>query len=96
MYFFLYAIFVCLFFCSYMFLYIFVCFLYLFPIFSRAPFLLCAGHTQAIDSFVTESMDTLSNRPETMEEIGAANAKCSQIMSRKSEVRQRRSKIHII
>ncbi|XP_075905861.1 cytoplasmic dynein 2 heavy chain 1 [Nelusetta ayraudi] len=44
------------------------------------------GHTQAIDAFVTESTDTLSARPESMEEIGAANAKCSHIVSRKSEV----------
>lgn len=79
-----------------MFFCIFVCFLYPFPIFFCASFLLRAGHTQAIDSFVTESMDTLSNRPENMEEIGAANAKCSQIISRKSEVRQRHSKINII
>lgn len=48
----------------------------------------CAGHTQAIDTFVTESTDTLSARPESMEEIGAANAKCSHIVSRKSEVRR--------
>lgn len=46
-----------------------------------------AGHTQAIDTFVTESTDTLSARPESMEEIGAANAKCSHIVSRKAEVR---------
>ncbi|XP_068612804.1 cytoplasmic dynein 2 heavy chain 1 isoform X2 [Brachionichthys hirsutus] len=37
------------------------------------------GHTQAIDSFVSESMEALSTRPETMEEIGAIRGKYIQI-----------------
>lgn len=52
---------------------------------------LLAGHTQTIDSFVLESMETLSTRPESMEEIGAANNKYNQILARKPEVRQSRS-----
>lgn len=54
---------------------------------SKIPTFL-AGHTQAIDSFVLESMETLSTRPESMEEIGAANNKYNQILARKSEVRR--------
>uniref|UniRef100_A0A3Q3WZD5 Cytoplasmic dynein 2 heavy chain 1 n=1 Tax=Mola mola TaxID=94237 RepID=A0A3Q3WZD5_MOLML len=41
------------------------------------------GHTQSIDSFVTESMETLSTRPESLEEIGAANSKYNQILAHK-------------
>ncbi|XP_056229968.1 cytoplasmic dynein 2 heavy chain 1 isoform X2 [Seriola aureovittata] len=44
------------------------------------------GHTQAIDSFVSESMEALSTRPENMEEIGAASGKYSQILARKPEI----------
>uniref|UniRef100_UPI000D31A44F cytoplasmic dynein 2 heavy chain 1 n=1 Tax=Maylandia zebra TaxID=106582 RepID=UPI000D31A44F len=44
------------------------------------------GHTQAIETFVTESMDALSTRPESMEEIGAASAKYNQILARKPEI----------
>ncbi|XP_040902456.1 cytoplasmic dynein 2 heavy chain 1 [Toxotes jaculatrix] len=44
------------------------------------------GHTQAIDSFVSESMEALSSRPENMEEIGAARGKYKQILSRKPEI----------
>ncbi|XP_041658498.1 cytoplasmic dynein 2 heavy chain 1 isoform X2 [Cheilinus undulatus] len=44
------------------------------------------GHTQAIDSFVSESMATLSTRPESMEEIGTARAKYTQILARKPEI----------
>uniref|UniRef100_A0A3Q0T4R8 Cytoplasmic dynein 2 heavy chain 1 n=1 Tax=Amphilophus citrinellus TaxID=61819 RepID=A0A3Q0T4R8_AMPCI len=44
------------------------------------------GHTQAIDIFVSESMEALSTRPESMEEIGAASAKYSQILARKPEI----------
>lgn len=53
--------------------------------------LLLTGHTQAIDSFVSESMEALSTRPESMEEIGAASGKHSQILARKPEVRQTHS-----
>lgn len=49
---------------------------------------LISGHTQAIDSFVSESMEALSNRPESMEEIGAASGIYTQILARKPEVRQ--------
>ncbi|KAF0030538.1 hypothetical protein F2P81_017269 [Scophthalmus maximus] len=44
------------------------------------------GHTQAIDSFVSESMEALSIRPENLEEIGAASGKYSQILASKTEV----------
>uniref|UniRef100_A0A3Q3LA71 Dynein cytoplasmic 2 heavy chain 1 n=1 Tax=Labrus bergylta TaxID=56723 RepID=A0A3Q3LA71_9LABR len=44
------------------------------------------GHTQAIDSFVSESMATLSSRPESMEEIGTARGKYTRIVSRKPEI----------
>ncbi|KAM3875467.1 cytoplasmic dynein 2 heavy chain 1 [Diretmus argenteus] len=43
-------------------------------------------HTQTIESFVSESMETLSTRPESIEEIGAANARHSQIQARKPEI----------
>ncbi|KAM4743047.1 cytoplasmic dynein 2 heavy chain 1 isoform 3-T4 [Anableps anableps] len=44
------------------------------------------GHTQAIESFVSESMEALAMRPESMEEIGAATGKYSQIVARKPEI----------
>uniref|UniRef100_A0A4W6FB11 Dynein cytoplasmic 2 heavy chain 1 n=1 Tax=Lates calcarifer TaxID=8187 RepID=A0A4W6FB11_LATCA len=44
------------------------------------------GHTQAIDSFVSESMEALSTRPESMEEIGAASGKYNQILAHKPEI----------
>ncbi|XP_047450013.1 cytoplasmic dynein 2 heavy chain 1 isoform X3 [Mugil cephalus] len=44
------------------------------------------GHTQAIDSFVSESMEALSARPESMEDIGAANGTYCQILARKPEI----------
>lgn len=52
---------------------------------------LLAGHTQAIETFVTESMEALSTRPESMEEIGAASAKYNQILARKPDVRHKHS-----
>ncbi|XP_061923239.1 dynein cytoplasmic 2 heavy chain 1 isoform X1 [Entelurus aequoreus] len=44
------------------------------------------GHMQAIDTFVSESMDTLSTRPENIEEIGASSGKYNQILVRKPEI----------
>ncbi|XP_058489723.1 dynein cytoplasmic 2 heavy chain 1 isoform X2 [Solea solea] len=44
------------------------------------------GHTQAIDTFVSESMGVLSMRPENMEEIGAASGKYRQILASKMEI----------
>uniref|UniRef100_A0A665UBA6 Dynein cytoplasmic 2 heavy chain 1 n=1 Tax=Echeneis naucrates TaxID=173247 RepID=A0A665UBA6_ECHNA len=44
------------------------------------------GHTQAIDSFVSKSMEALSTRPENMEEIGMASGKYSQIIAHKPEI----------
>ncbi|KAK5608849.1 Cytoplasmic dynein 2 heavy chain 1 [Crenichthys baileyi] len=44
------------------------------------------GHTQAIESFVSESTEALAMRPESMEEIGAATGKYSQIVARKPEI----------
>lgn len=39
-----------------------------------------------IDSFVTEAIETLSQRPQTVEEIGDANAKHQEFTRRKTEV----------
>ncbi|XP_076002176.1 cytoplasmic dynein 2 heavy chain 1 isoform X2 [Genypterus blacodes] len=44
------------------------------------------GHIQTIDSFVSESMEVLSSRPESMEEIGEASGKYSKIFARKPEI----------
>ncbi|KAG7479776.1 cytoplasmic dynein 2 heavy chain 1 isoform X1 [Solea senegalensis] len=44
------------------------------------------GHTQAIDTFVSESMGVLSMRPENMEEIGTASGKYRQILANKMEI----------
>uniref|UniRef100_A0AAR2JK60 Cytoplasmic dynein 2 heavy chain 1 n=1 Tax=Pygocentrus nattereri TaxID=42514 RepID=A0AAR2JK60_PYGNA len=44
------------------------------------------SHTQAIDSFVTSAMETLSTRPESIDEIGEANGKHSQLQAKKPEV----------
>ncbi|XP_034023634.1 cytoplasmic dynein 2 heavy chain 1 [Thalassophryne amazonica] len=44
------------------------------------------GHTQNIDSFVSESIKALCTRPETMEEISLANGKYKQILTRKPEI----------
>ena len=40
-----------------------------------------------IDTFLNEAMETLSNRPQTVEEIGDANAKHTEYAKKKSEVR---------
>lgn len=48
--------------------------------------LLLAGHVQTIDSFISESLETLSNRPESMEEISEANSKYNQILAQKNDV----------
>jgi dynein heavy chain 2 len=42
-----------------------------------------------IDGFVTSAMDTLSQRPQTVEEIGDANAKHTEFTKKKQEVGQR-------
>ena len=39
-----------------------------------------------IDTFLTQSMDTLSQRPQTVEEIGEANAKHAEFSKTKAEV----------
>ncbi|XP_077466766.1 cytoplasmic dynein 2 heavy chain 1 isoform X1 [Stigmatopora argus] len=44
------------------------------------------GHTQAIDSFVSESLETLSTRPENIEAISAASGKHNQIVAQKPEI----------
>uniref|UniRef100_A0A3Q3KJ04 Cytoplasmic dynein 2 heavy chain 1 n=1 Tax=Monopterus albus TaxID=43700 RepID=A0A3Q3KJ04_MONAL len=44
------------------------------------------GHTQAINSFVSESMEALSIRPESMEEIAATRGKYSEILAHKPEI----------
>uniref|UniRef100_A0A8C7E017 Dynein cytoplasmic 2 heavy chain 1 n=1 Tax=Oncorhynchus kisutch TaxID=8019 RepID=A0A8C7E017_ONCKI len=44
------------------------------------------GHTLDIDSFVTGAMETLSSRPESIDEIGEANARHSQIQARKPDI----------
>ncbi|KAF7666054.1 hypothetical protein LDENG_00118150 [Lucifuga dentata] len=44
------------------------------------------GHIQTIDSFVSESMETLSTRPESMEEIGEASSKYNKILAHKPDI----------
>uniref|UniRef100_A0AAV2J329 Cytoplasmic dynein 2 heavy chain 1 n=1 Tax=Knipowitschia caucasica TaxID=637954 RepID=A0AAV2J329_KNICA len=46
------------------------------------------GHTQAIESFVSESTEALSVRPESMEEISSTRGQYNQILSRKPEILQ--------
>ncbi|XP_030632529.1 cytoplasmic dynein 2 heavy chain 1 [Chanos chanos] len=46
------------------------------------------AHTQAIDVFVTEAMEILSTRPDSIEQIGEANAKHSQLHAQKPEILQ--------
>ncbi|XP_055023019.1 cytoplasmic dynein 2 heavy chain 1 [Boleophthalmus pectinirostris] len=46
------------------------------------------GHTQTIESFVSESTDALSVRPESMEEISATRGHYNHILSRKPEILQ--------
>jgi len=55
---------------------------------------LCAGHIQVIDSFVSGAMETLSSRPESIDEIGEADAKHSQLQSQKPEVHPHKHHIH--
>lgn len=45
-----------------------------------------AGHMQDIDSFITQAVETLSVRPESIDEIGEANLKHGQLLGRKPEV----------
>ncbi|XP_056138994.1 cytoplasmic dynein 2 heavy chain 1 [Lampris incognitus] len=44
------------------------------------------GHVQTIESFVSDSMQALSTRPESIEEIGEANARHSRIQACKPEI----------
>ncbi|XP_062329494.1 dynein cytoplasmic 2 heavy chain 1 [Osmerus eperlanus] len=44
------------------------------------------GHTQDIDSFVSEAMEALSTRPESIQEIGEANARHSLVQARKPDI----------
>ncbi|CAL8361611.1 unnamed protein product [Merluccius merluccius] len=44
------------------------------------------GHTQSIEAFVSESMEALSTRPESIEEISEANARHGQIKAREPEI----------
>uniref|UniRef100_A0A7N6ADW8 Cytoplasmic dynein 2 heavy chain 1 n=1 Tax=Anabas testudineus TaxID=64144 RepID=A0A7N6ADW8_ANATE len=44
------------------------------------------GHMHTIDSFVSESMETLSIRPENMEDIATAGGTYSQILARKPDI----------
>ncbi|XP_047659662.1 cytoplasmic dynein 2 heavy chain 1-like [Tachysurus fulvidraco] len=44
------------------------------------------GHIHAIDSFVNSGMVMLSTRPESIEEIGDANSKHSQLQAQKAEL----------
>ncbi|XP_028817493.1 cytoplasmic dynein 2 heavy chain 1 isoform X3 [Denticeps clupeoides] len=41
------------------------------------------GHTQDIDTFVSQAMEMLSTRPESIDEIGEANVKHSELQSKK-------------
>uniref|UniRef100_A0A8C1IPK5 Dynein cytoplasmic 2 heavy chain 1 n=1 Tax=Cyprinus carpio TaxID=7962 RepID=A0A8C1IPK5_CYPCA len=44
------------------------------------------GHIQVIDSFISGAMETLSLRPESIDEIGEANAKHGQLQTQKPEI----------
>lgn len=44
------------------------------------------NHIQTIDNFVTEGMEALSTRPQTVEEIGLANAKHEELSKKMPEV----------
>uniref|UniRef100_A0A672SRA8 Dynein cytoplasmic 2 heavy chain 1 n=1 Tax=Sinocyclocheilus grahami TaxID=75366 RepID=A0A672SRA8_SINGR len=44
------------------------------------------GHIQVIDSFISSAMETLSLRPESIDEIGDANAKHGQLQTQKPEI----------
>lgn len=64
----------------------FLCALGLFDINVLILSLVVAGHAQTIDSFISESLEILSNRPESMEEISEANSKYNQILAKKNNV----------
>ncbi|MGH0159576.1 UNVERIFIED_CONTAM: hypothetical protein FKN15_075087 [Acipenser sinensis] len=44
------------------------------------------ANIQDIDTFVTEAMETLSTRPQTVDEIGEANAKHGELQTKKPEI----------
>lgn len=44
------------------------------------------NHLQTIENFVTEGMEALSTRPQSVEEIGLANAKHEELSKRIPEV----------
>ncbi|XP_056467776.1 cytoplasmic dynein 2 heavy chain 1 isoform X1 [Gadus chalcogrammus] len=44
------------------------------------------GHTQTIEAFVSDAMEALSTRPESIEEISEANARHCQIKAREPEI----------
>ncbi|XP_062407923.1 dynein cytoplasmic 2 heavy chain 1 [Sardina pilchardus] len=44
------------------------------------------GHTQNIETFVAQAMETLSERPENIEEIGEANIKHGELQAKKPEI----------
>ena len=44
------------------------------------------GHIQTIDMFVTDGMEALSSRPQTVEEIGFANSKHQELSGKIPEV----------
>ncbi len=44
------------------------------------------NHIQTIDNFLTEGMESLSTRPQTVEEIGLANAKHEELSKKIPEV----------
>ncbi|XP_076138461.1 cytoplasmic dynein 2 heavy chain 1 [Alosa pseudoharengus] len=44
------------------------------------------GHTQNIEMFVAQAMETLSVRPENIEEIGEANVKHGELQAKKPEI----------
>ncbi|KAI1893942.1 hypothetical protein AGOR_G00128840 [Albula goreensis] len=44
------------------------------------------AHTQDIDTFVTEAMETLSTRPESIDEIGEANIKHGELQAKKPNI----------
>lgn len=48
-----------------------------------------AADVGGIDSFVSNAIETLSSRPQTVEEIGEATAKHSEFSKKKNEVSRR-------
>lgn len=53
---------------------------------SNTSCLAASAHTQDIDAFVTGAMETLSSRPESIDEVGEANVKHGELQETKPNV----------